>query len=582
MTPTGRQATEEQTTTATKRRGVIVLPPRVDVVLRIGARVILVAAILVFALFMLAGNLPEDPEGGAFTDAVLIPLQLALLMCTAIGLVISFRSMAIAAAVVALGGTGVAVISALQYEAPVPLLVAVAFLVPAVMMWLDWQCRETLGKIAVLAVGTATLLGVAWIGSSNVYAHFLGPTHPDSVATGLPDSLVRWTWSGAVDPEGFTVTAMLRRPAEDLELVVTNPAGDEVARSATIDARDADAPVRITIDGLEPATEYRYVFESAGVADDVRVGTVATFPDGPASLTLAFGSCARSGSNGAVFDTIRASEPDVYVALGDLHYRNIAEDDPSRFASAYDEVHDSPGQSALFRSVPIAYVWDDHDFGANDSDSSSPSRPAAWQSYREYVPHYELAEPITGSINQAFTIGRVRMIMLDTRSHRVASEGTLLGDEQLGWLTDELLGARDTHAVTVIVSPTVWIGPEEPGADHWGGYAAERDRIGAFLAEHGIDNVVLVGGDAHMVALDDGSNSGYGGHDGFPVLQVAALDRRGSIKGGPHSGGEFPGGGQFGLIEVIDDGGDTIEVDLIGLDWRGTVLTNLRTSFDVR
>jgi len=81
----------------------------------------------------------------------------------------------------------------------------------------------------------------------------------------------------------------------------------------------------------------------------------------------------------------------------------------------------------------------------------------------------------------------------------------------------------------VLVSPTAWIGPDRPGADHWGGFAAERARMGQFLTEHAIDNVVLVGGDAHMVAIDDGTNSGCGGHEGFPVLQVAALDRRGGV-----------------------------------------------------
>ncbi len=564
----------------TPKRGVIVLPPRVDVFLRVAGRIILVFAIVGFLLLLLGGNLPEDPEGGALTGNVLVPLQIALLTCTAAGLLISFRSLAIAAATVAVGGTGVAVISALQYEAPVPLLVSVAFLVPAVMMWLDWQCRETLGKIAVLAVSTALLLTLAWIGSSTIYAHFFGPTHPESDAVELPHSLVRWVWSGAVDSDGFTVTAVLREPAANLELMVADSVGNEVLRSPLIEVREPDEPIRITVDELEPATEYRYVFVSAGVADDQRAGRVTTLPDGAASLTLAFGGCARSGSNGAVFDAIRDLEPDLYVMLGDLHYRNIDENDPARFASAYHEVHDSPAQSALYRDVPIAYVWDDHDFGPNDSDSTSSSRPAASQTYRDFVPHYELANPTTGSINQAFTIGRVRVVMLDTRTHRLAADGTLLGEEQLDWLLDELLDARDTHALTVIVSPTVWIGPVEAGADHWGGYAGERDRIGAFLAEHAIDNVVLVGGDAHMVALDDGSNSGYGGHDGFPVLQVAALDRRGSVKGGPHSGGEFPGGGHFGVIEVTDDGGGTIDVELIGLDWQGTVLADFRTTFD--
>ena len=46
------------------------------------------------------------------------------------------------------------------------------------------------------------------------------------------------------------------------------------------------------------------------------------------------------------------------------------------------------------------------------------------------------------------------------------------------------------------------------------------------------------------------------------------------------SGGEFPGGGHFGIVEVVDEGGDSIVVELIGLDWQGAELTSLRTEFD--
>ena len=81
----------------------------------------------------------------------------------------------------------------------------------------------------------------------------------------------------------------------------------------------------------------------------------------------------------------------------------------------------------------------------------------------------------------------------------------------------------------------------------------------------------MVSGDSHMVAIDDGSNTDYSttGNASFPLLQAAALDRPGSVKGGPYSEGAFPGGGQFGLIEVIDTGGTTIEVRLSGLNWAG-------------
>jgi hypothetical protein len=91
----------------------------------------------------------------------------------------------------------------------------------------------------------------------------------------------------------------------------------------------------------------------------------------------------------------------------------------------------------------------------------------------------------------------------------------------------------------------------------------------------------MVAGDAHMVAIDDGSHSGYaaGGGGGFPVVHAAALDRPGSLKGGPYSEGAFPGGGQFGLLTVHDDGGDEVAVTLRGLTWEGVELASLTLTY---
>ena len=91
----------------------------------------------------------------------------------------------------------------------------------------------------------------------------------------------------------------------------------------------------------------------------------------------------------------------------------------------------------------------------------------------------------------------------------------------------------------------------------------------------------MVSGDAHMVALDDGSHSGYSstGSRGFPVLQAGALDRPGSVKGGPYSHGTFPGGGQFGTVTITDDGTSRVGVELTGRTWRNAVLVSYRTTF---
>ena len=562
-----------------ENRGVIVLPHRVDVFLRIASRAWLLVAVAVFAYEALQGNIPRDPEGGPLTEDFLVPLQLGLLALTGIGLLLSFRWIAVAAAVVALGGSGLGVLATLQYEPPFGFFVVLVFLVPAVMMWLDWQHQETLGKILVLALSTAALLVSSWLGATEVYATYLGPAHPQSATAKLPASPVRWLWSGAVDTDGFAVTARVRDEADAVRLVVRDSEGVEVARSAAAAVPDADEPVTLAVDGLEPITQYQYAIEIDGVVDEVRTGQVRTFPVGASSFTVAVSAGARTNSNGSVFDTIRNLDPDLYINTGDLHYRNIADNSISQFRSAFAQVHGSPAQSALYRSVPIAYVWDDHDYGPNDADASSSSRPAAWAAYRSHVPHYELPSGDEGPINQAFTMGRVRFILTDTRSQRQPAEDTMLGQSQLQWFLDEILAARDTHGLTVWVNPDPWIAAADPASDSWGGFAAERDLIGEFLDHHDINNLVMVAGDAHMVAIDDGSNSGYGGHDGFPVLQAAALDRPGSIKGGPYSHGTFPGPGQFGLVEVTDDG-DYIEVTLIGLDYTGAELVRLAIRYD--
>jgi hypothetical protein len=168
--------------------------------------------------------------------------------------------------------------------------------------------------------------------------------------------------------------------------------------------------------------------------------------------------------------------------------------------------------------------------------------------------------------------------MTDTRSERTAD--TMLGQRQLAWLERELVDSARSHALVVWVNADPWISAPVPGADHWGGYPAERARLAETIAAAGIRNLVMVAGDAHMVAIDDGSHSGYasGGAGGFPLLHVAALDRPGNVKGGPYSEGAFPGGGQFGTLSVTDLGGATVDVELTGRTWRGEVLVTYRTT----
>jgi len=124
------------------------------------------------------------------------------------------------------------------------------------------------------------------------------------------------------------------------------------------------------------------------------------------------------------------------------------------------------------------------------------------------------------------------------------SAGTTMGQRQLRWFLGLLSRWREWRLI-VWVSSKPWLGG---GRDSWGGYKAERLIISDYVASVGVRNLVMVAGDAHMLAIDDGSNTDFSSvsgvakgnasaRAGFPLFQAAPLTGFGSSKSGPYSHG---------------------------------------------
>jgi phosphodiesterase/alkaline phosphatase D-like protein len=409
---------------------------------------------------------------------------------------------------------------------------------------------------------------------------------------------VDWLWSGAITAGSARVRARVTLEGR-VQLIVTRGEGRDAAGSRVVTPTgppSTDGGHTFDVDGLQADTAYRYAVETAAGRDE-RVGRFRTFVDGPFSFAFAFGSCASTGSNNLIFDTIRRRAPHFFLHLGDFHYANIGVDDPWRFRDASNRVLRSPRQSALYREAPIVYVFDDHDFGTDDSDGTSVTKGSAQRVYRERVPHYPLplsAVPIgpasgTGPIAQAFTVGRARVIVTDTRSERTpqrapdAATRTMLGQAQRQWFVNELTRAADEKAPVVFWASTVpWITKENPQSGHgWEPYARERAEIAGTISKLGLTSrLIVLSGDAHMAAIDDGTNSNYVAGTapstrGFVVMQAAPFSRFPRSKGGPYSHGRSTRNHQFGWVEVRDTG-DAVTVELTARNQAGGVIPGLQ------
>jgi len=266
--------------------------------------------------------------------------------------------------------------------------------------------------------------------------------------------------------------------------------------------------------------------------------------------------------------------------MGDLHYWDGANDpdlqhqyeDANEVSLASGSVYfppDNPptyysGSSPnympkLLRSMAFNYVWDDHDYGENNSDAANVNKAHASAAYRLMFPHYPLSGSFesyySGStvlghqpIYHTFKIGRIKYIVTDNRSQRTPYTDTdnqskyIWLPEQENWFKQQLVDT--TCPVKVWVNSFPWqsddTNPAYTGDDGWEKYTTYRKKIAHYISQNtgSIGKLIVLSGDAHMTAIDDGTLSPwYSGSRPNPpmtIYQSGPLDQAGSRKGGPY------------------------------------------------
>jgi PhoD-like phosphatase len=415
-------------------------------------------------------------------------------------------------------------------------------------------------------------------------------------------------WAGATTPSSASVVAKVT--GSSARLAVSESSSLTAPAFFGPVVPNAQGIVRLTATGLAPNTRYHFAVEDNGVLDSAFRGQFRTHPPvgQPASFVIGLASCAGASpevpgvgavlapnrlSNSTIFDTIRqqalAENWLLFIHAGDRHYYDIGSEvhvsgfSLTTYRRAYDDVMLQPRQHTLHRNVPTAYMYDDHDFGPNNSDRTAPGRANSIQAYRERVPHYPLGAPTGTAPNyQAFQIGRVLFVIWDCRADRdpatePAGPGkTMLGAGQKAWF--ESLLATSTAAALVIVNTSQW---DHSHPDTWGGYTHERAEIVRILSAPGGDSsrnwlprMCLLQGDAHALGIS--STNLWGG---FPIFQFASLDSSFTEEATQpwRDVGSLSGRGHYGTLSIQDTGE---KITLTGTGWARTSNV-MRYSFTV-
>lgn len=362
-------------------------------------------------------------------------------------------------------------------------------------------------------------------------------------------------WIGAVTDTSFTVHVDV---AKHISSVVLSTTSDFTNIVAQFEADDVESVVgdsviygrlrKFGFTNLNPSTLYYVGLWDSTTNFVYSITSVRTFPtlNQSTDIVFAFASCLyfRAWSDSftdikRVYEEHASQHPNVpffMIHTGDLVYSDITANDTSLYEESIRSVVTHSQINPVFRAMPVVYMYDDHDYGADNSDFSSPSRGAALSNYRTMIPNYPLAS--SNASYFAFTVGRIRIIVTDLLSNAGKHPSSILGLEQRQWFLNQLSNAT-LYDLVIWVSTKPWIGRSGPGRGGWYEYPEERILISNHLAENNVDNLVFISGDAHMLAADNGSHSDYSteGGAGFPVFQSGPLGNVGTSKGGPYSEG---------------------------------------------
>lgn len=280
---------------------------------------------------------------------------------------------------------------------------------------------------------------------------------------------------------------------------------------------------------LEPGRTYVYQLRINGkkvtlpYATEFKTQPLWQYRTDPPVFSVATGSCAYIneekydrpgkpyGSDYQIFKKIADKKPEVMLWLGDNTY--LREPDwYTKTGMIYRNTHTRslPEMQALLASSTQLAIWDDHDFGPNNSDGTWVNKDMSWEVFQDFWANPTYGLPGQKGCTTFYNYGDVDFFLLDNRYYRAPNtcnscERTQLGKAQMDWLIGALTSSRAPFKLVAIGGQVLTDSQNDETFGHF--FKAERDTLLARIERENIRNVVFLTGDRHFTEMSSYKNA---------------------------------------------------------------------------
>jgi alkaline phosphatase D len=152
----------------------------------------------------------------------------------------------------------------------------------------------------------------------------------------------------------------------------------------------------------------------------------------------------------------------------------------------------------LLGGQPNYSIWDDHDFGPNDSNSNFELREESFEVYKNFWPHPYYGLDTLPGVFYTFVREDAQFFMMDNRYFQTdidIENPEMLGKQQMTWLKNELLNSKATFKFIANGSQVLnTINNHESYLN----FPEERQELLDFIGNNNISGVIFLSGDRHI------------------------------------------------------------------------------------